>query len=814
MEIWIFLLALLPIALLILMLMLVGRISTLSRDIRELREFMAHTMRGNAPSREAVAEPARPVVPPAPIRVGPPPVVPPAPVDPAPPPPIPIVEERGPLPVPPRLIDVPLPEQPKPIVVETPRPAPVRIIEPPLRPPAPPEPSFFERHPDLEKFIGENLINKIGIAVLVIGIGLLLQYAIGKGLISETGRTLIGLAAGGVLVALAHRLRNSFRAFSSVLVGGGIVVFYFTIAVAFREYQLIGQAAAFLIMVVVTGLAVALTLAYDRKELAVIALIGGFATPVLVSTGSGNFRVLFTYLLILDVGMLVLADFKKWHIINILSFGLTMVFFGGWVMVDYFRLDPRPVLPGFLFATAFFLVFLLMNLRYNLKHRKGFVALDHTLLLVNTAAYYGAGIHLLGDLPMRVTGLFTVLLGLFYLAVALYFHKREGIPRPLKLLLIGLVLTFISLAAPVQLEGSHITLFWAAEAVLLLWFAHRTKLLLVERASVAVTALMGFSLLMDLGVIYGSYDTVLMPLLNKGWITGMVSALSLALTTVLLRRGDVDLEILPTLKRRHWAVFTTLFGVLVLYAVNFLELRYQLGRAFNHHVVEMAELLWTLLYLLVLERVTRTGAPMYRKAIAVLLGCCAMAHITGYYGSSDMALWSAQNGEGGGFAPFHYVTLALMVIAVVRIAQLARSLLDRSSKAWSTYLWGMSIFLVILASQELDLAMMQVQGSGADLDAARRVGYPILWGLGSFAFMWYGMRMRLRTMRVIALTLFGLTLAKLFLFDLGSLSEGGRVAAFIVLGILLLVVSFMYQKLKVLLQADAPKENPTDVPLP
>jgi uncharacterized membrane protein len=74
--------------------------------------------------------------------------------------------------------------------------------------------------------------------------------------------------------------------------------------------------------------------------------------------------------------------------------------------------------------------------------------------------------------------------------------------------------------------------------------------------------------------------------------------------------------------------------------------------------------------------------------------------------------------------------------------------------------------------------------------------------MGSFLLMWYGMRQRLRMIRVIALSLFAVTLVKLFVFDLGRLSEGGRVAAFIVLGILLLVVSFMYQKLKVLLLED------------
>mgnify|MGYP000414998581 CR=1 FL=1 len=87
------------------------------------------------------------------------------------------------------------------------------------------EPDFFERNPDLEKFIGENLINKIGIAILVIGIGFFVKFAIDQDWINEVGRVFIGIVCGGILVGFAHYIRNTFRSFSSVLVGGGMAIF-------------------------------------------------------------------------------------------------------------------------------------------------------------------------------------------------------------------------------------------------------------------------------------------------------------------------------------------------------------------------------------------------------------------------------------------------------------------------------------------------------------------------------------------------------------------------------------------------------------
>lgn len=97
-----------------------------------------------------------------------------------------------------------------------------------------PKPSFFERNPDLEKFIGENLVSKIGIAILVLAIGFFVKFAIDSDWIGPVGRVGIGLLAGGILVFLAHRLRTNYKAFSSVLVGGGLAVFYFTITLAYH----------------------------------------------------------------------------------------------------------------------------------------------------------------------------------------------------------------------------------------------------------------------------------------------------------------------------------------------------------------------------------------------------------------------------------------------------------------------------------------------------------------------------------------------------------------------------------------------------
>ena len=244
---------------------------------------------------------------------------------------------------------------------------------------------FLQNNPDIEKFIGENLINKIGIAILVLDIGYFVKFAIDQDCVSQIGRVFIGILAGGLLVGLAHRLQHTLPAFSSVLVGGGLSVLYFTIAIAFHEYQLFSQTAAFLIMVVITGFSILLSVSYNRVELAVLSLIGGFATPFMLSTGEGNYQVLFVYILILNIGILLLAYLKDWKIINWVAYVFTVILYGGWLTTKVLTGPANASYAGALFfGTVFFLVFFLMNIVNNLRNNTPFVATEISILLSNT----------------------------------------------------------------------------------------------------------------------------------------------------------------------------------------------------------------------------------------------------------------------------------------------------------------------------------------------------------------------------------------------------------------------------------------------
>ncbi|MEZ0130992.1 DUF2339 domain-containing protein, partial [Flavobacterium sp. LBUM151] len=326
-----------------------------------------------------------------------------------------------------------------------PKPAPKPLV------PVEPEKSFWEnfkeKNPDLEKFIGENLINKIGVLILVLGISYFVKYAIDKDWINEPARVGIGVLCGALVMGIAHKLRKNYAAFSSVIVAGAIAIFYFTIGIAFHDYHLFNQTVAFSIMVVITAFSALISLSYNRLELAVLSLIGGFAVPFMVSTGEGNYVVLFSYIIILNIGILAIAYYKKWNLVNVLAYIFTILLYGGWLYKDLESLKPHYI-GALAFGFAFYFIFILMNIINNIRTKGEFSKTQLTILASNTFLFYAAGMAILTNFHPEFRGLFTTIIALLNLTYAWFLYKKFGLDKKAVYLLIGLTLTFITLAIP------------------------------------------------------------------------------------------------------------------------------------------------------------------------------------------------------------------------------------------------------------------------------------------------------------------------------------------------------------------------------
>jgi uncharacterized membrane protein len=669
---------------------------------------------------------------------------------------------------------------------------------------------WLRNNPDIEKFIGENLVNKIGIAILVIGVAFFVKYAIDKNWINEVGRVAIGLFCGISLIVLAHYLRKNYRSFSSVLAGGGIAIFYFTIAFAFHQYHLLSQTSAFVIMVVVTAFAITLSVLYDRLELAVIASVGGFITPFLLSTGDGNYIVLFTYLIILNSGLLALAFFKRWFLINVLALFFTELIFGGWLAKTLFEETPKVSFPlALLFATIFYLVFLGMNTVYQIKNKQAFQPFDYSLLLLLNATYFTAGMLLLGRVNGgQFQGLFTLSIGLINLAMAWWFFHLRQQYKNLLYLLIGLTLTFISLAVPVQLQGHAITLFWSVEFVLLFWLYQRSRIQLFFFSSLLIAVLAIISLLMDWAQVALNGSSALVLIYNnlQGLVTNIVAVASFTAYVFLLRKDDQQLpEIFAKkiLSQLGWMIAAVIGYLTAIYGVNLIFRglsNYDIPNVYHRLITEACVAAILILF-------KKGKATVYSWPVAGAIVCYLVYHLF------SMPMITGLR-DGVLHRTYPTIQVAMHWVSVIFILCLVYVGTRIVSKTPVPYIsirrlsWIASILLLIFFSQEAQHLFVTLVYKPDNIQYAEdqygKAVMTIVWGLCSFGLMWMGMRYKFKTLRIISLSIFCLALLKLFFFDLTNVSEGGKIGAFILLGILLLTISFMYQKLKKIIIDDRP----------
>lgn len=330
--------------------------------------------------------------------------------------------------------------------------------------------------------IGKLWLNRIGIIAILTGVSYFIKYAFDNGWIGPTGRIALGLLAGIALILWSERFRSQGHVpFSWSLKAVGIGTLYLSLWGAFQVYHLVGSSVAFVAMILVTASTMTLALTQDAEILAAFAMIGGFSTPLLLSTGQNHEIVLFSYVALLDLAILGMVAAKPWRRLLVGSFIGTCILYMGWYAA-YYTENQRPVTVFFtlLFATIFGAVPLLTPLTESRWHR-GFSITITLLPLANASALFGALRAMYESDPLTW---YSLALAGAYLAISSGLKRRaRGEPdvvRTINLLHIGIAIAFITIAIPLKLNAHWITIGWLVESGVLLAIAVRTQTALLR----------------------------------------------------------------------------------------------------------------------------------------------------------------------------------------------------------------------------------------------------------------------------------------------------------------------------------------------
>lgn len=695
-------------------------------------------------------------------------------------------------------------------------------------------PSKIHQKSSIEKFIGENVIYIIGVLVIVLGVGIGVKYAIDNDMISPLTRIILGYFVGAGLLGFAIYLKAKYEKFSAGLLSGAMAIFYFVTFMGYDFYGLFPKEMAFGLMVAFTVFTVVASLNYDRQIIAHIGLVGAYAVPFLLSDGSGKVMILFIYMAIINLGILAISIKKYWKPLYINAFSLTWLVVLAWYASKYNQEEHFSL--TLIFSTLFFLIFYISFLAYKIKKKEVFNAGDVILMLINSFIFYGVGFVTLATNVQteNLVGLFTLGQAIIHFGVSVVLYKNKLADRNLFYLASGLVLVFITIAVPVQLDGNWVTLIWSLQAALLFWIGRTKKVGVYESLSFPLMVLASFSMIQDwvlaIDASTGTYNyetgkmvvNEVMPIFNVIFLTSVIFAASFVLIDF-INKSDKYVSALEEKASSFLSFITVVITIILLFAlylplsveliIYFNQLfeassiqamgEYDSMQTFYNYDLRHYQTVWiinyTLLFFIGLGfyciKKVKTQMPVilyYLASVVVLFifmsgGLFELSELRESYISQELGKYY---NIGIFNLLIRYISYALVVGLLVTLFRLAkRDFLKFDFIPFFDFILHVSV-LWLLSAELIHILSLT---SNAD---TYKLGLSILWGAYSLFVVVLGIWKKKKYLRIGGLVWFGITFAKLFFYDIAALSTISKVIVFLSLGILLLIISFLYNKYK------------------
>ena len=679
---------------------------------------------------------------------------------------------------------------------------------------------------DLESVIGGRWFLWVGIITITFGVAFALKYYsewIGPG-----ARVTLGALAGLALLGTGEHLRKKgLRHYAFVLSGGGVLILYLSIYAGYNFYSLLSQPPAFILMTVVTAGAVLLAVRQNALPVAVLGLVGGFLTPVLISTGQDNQVALFSYVALLDAGVLAVGYFKRWRTLDFLSFAATVLMTFGWAVIHY---DQSKLWTTFFFLSFLFALYSLLAVFHNVLPRRRSRWFDVALLASNATLYFAAiyGMLYVAGYERALPAAVALVVAGYFAALAVAARERCAEDRLLAYAYVGAAVTFLTAAVAIQLELQWVTIVWAVEGLMLTWVGLRSGESAARRAALGVFGVAALH-----------------------WLT--LDARQFAFDAAALAEGGGDF--IPVANGR---AISCLVLVAALAAASWLYRggRYAEGRAGRGapgagEREALASLYTLAANALAVTLLTLDLSDYFGRQKALAAGLAAeraenarqfsLTALWGIYGTALVAY-----GMRRGFGAARYAGLALLAAAAVKV--LALDLLYYAA-VWHTPVFNHTFMafamviaacaavvrlytrghdageaesvvpVLIVAANVLALVALSAEAVGyfeartladagyealRDLMLAKQLSLSVVWALYGAGLLVAGYARRSRLLRLLGLALLGVTALKVFALDLSALDRAYRIVSFIVLGAILLAVSYLYQKSQQ--RADAAEE--------
>ncbi len=366
--------------------------------------------------------------------------------------------------------------------------------------------SLVNKSPAFENFIGLKLINFVGIIVLIIGLTIGVKYAIDINLISPAMRIILTYVAAIALFFISLNLRKKYELFSIILFSGSVASSYFTTYAAFEYYALISRPLAFILMLLFTFFTVYSSLKYNRQEIAILGLVGAYGIPFFVKGNSDNVIALFSYIFLINTGVLIISFKKYWLSLNYISFFTTWLIYLSWAIISSGKNDN---VTANLFCYGFFIFFILNSLVFKAVKRLRINLSDTFIILTNTVFFYFSLIMLYTGEGVRPAEYITLYFGITYMLTAIIVKRILPTEQHLYNGLFSVALTALVAFAGIKYMAFMLTIVWVVMAVFLFIAGMIYRLKLFRIASILLFGITLLKLLLIDSAKFNSGEKVI-----------------------------------------------------------------------------------------------------------------------------------------------------------------------------------------------------------------------------------------------------------------------------------------------------------------